>query len=53
MKKILVVFTGGTIGSSVTDETINTSSKAAFALLQLFQQHDIEPAGIHFDTLQP
>ncbi|CAG7856085.1 L-asparaginase [biofilm metagenome] len=53
MKKILVVFTGGTIGSFVADGTINTSSKAAFALLQLFQQHDNDPSDIHFDTLQP
>lgn len=53
MKKILLVFTGGTIGSTATDGTINTSSSAPFKLLQLFQQQDHDPASIHFDSLQP
>jgi L-asparaginase/Glu-tRNA(Gln) amidotransferase subunit D len=53
MKKILVVFTGGTIGSAVADGTINTSSKAAFTLLQRFEERCIEASAIHFDTLQP
>jgi L-asparaginase len=53
MKKILVVFTGGTIGSTVADGTINTSSKAAFTLLQRFEERCIEASAIHFDTLQP
>jgi L-asparaginase/Glu-tRNA(Gln) amidotransferase subunit D len=53
MKQILLVFTGGTIGSAATGGTINTSSDAPFKLLQLFgqQYHGHEP--IHFDTLQP
>ena len=53
MKKILVVFTGGTIGSTAVDGTIDTSSGTAFKLLQLFQAHDADPASVHFDTLQP
>lgn len=53
MKQILVVFTGGTIGSTATDGTINTSSDAPFKLLQLFEQHYPKHDSIHFDTLQP
>ncbi|WP_411726722.1 asparaginase [Methyloglobulus sp.] len=53
MKQILLVFTGGTIGSTATGGTINTSSSAPFKLLQLFQQQYHDPASIHFDTLQP
>jgi L-asparaginase/Glu-tRNA(Gln) amidotransferase subunit D len=53
MKHILVVFTGGTIGSTVNDGTIDTSANAPFKLLQLFRQHYPNPADIHFDTLQP
>jgi L-asparaginase/Glu-tRNA(Gln) amidotransferase subunit D len=53
MKKILVVFTGGTIGSTATDGTISTKSNAPFKLLQLFKQHYENHTDIHFDTLQP
>jgi L-asparaginase len=53
MKKILVVFTGGTIGSIATEGIIKPSEKAAFLLLQLFQQHYHDPESVHFDTLQP
>ena len=53
MKKILVVFTGGTIGSAATDGTINTSNSAPFKLLQLFQRSYREPDAVQFDTLQP
>lgn len=53
MKKILIVFTGGTIGSAAEDGTVATSSAASFKLLQLFQAHYAEHADIQFDTLQP
>jgi L-asparaginase/Glu-tRNA(Gln) amidotransferase subunit D len=53
MKKILVVFTGGTIGSMATGGSINTASSASFKLLQLFQQNYREPETVQFDTLQP
>jgi L-asparaginase/Glu-tRNA(Gln) amidotransferase subunit D len=53
MKQILLVFTGGTIGSAATGGTINTSSNAAFKLLQLFEEHYPDHAAVHFDTLQP
>jgi L-asparaginase len=52
MKNILVVFTGGTIGSTVNNGVINTSSQAGFKLIQLFQQLPQSEA-IHFDCIQP
>ncbi|MDD5632278.1 MAG: asparaginase [Methylococcales bacterium] len=53
MKNILVVFTGGTIGSTATEGTINTAIGAPFKLIELFQQHDKNYQQIHFSTLQP
>lgn len=52
MKNILVVFTGGTIGSNACDGVINTSQQQGFKLIQLFQQlPQVEP--IRFDCIQP
>jgi L-asparaginase/Glu-tRNA(Gln) amidotransferase subunit D len=51
MKKILVVFTGGTIGSRIHNSTIDVDEESGFYLLKLFQDkyhYDLE-----FDTLQP
>ncbi len=53
MKNILVVFTGGTIGSIATGGTINTSDSTSFELIRQFQQHDENHRQIHFDTIQP
>ncbi|MSS76439.1 MAG: asparaginase [Methyloglobulus sp.] len=53
MKQILLVFTGGTIGSVATDGTIDTTSNVPFKLLQLFEQQYQNHKDIHFDTLQP
>jgi len=53
MKNILVVFTGGTIGSVATAGTINTDSSTAFKLIRLFQEHYENHPEIHFDTIQP
>jgi L-asparaginase len=53
MKNILVVFTGGTIGSVAAGGTINTSDSASFKLIRLFEQHDKNHRQIHFDTIQP
>jgi L-asparaginase/Glu-tRNA(Gln) amidotransferase subunit D len=53
MKKILVVFTGGTIGSAVVDGTINTTNVASYKLLQLFQGQYRDAAAINFDSVQP
>ncbi|MFZ2403984.1 MAG: asparaginase [Methylobacter sp.] len=53
MKNILVVFTGGTIGSVATGGSINTSESTSFKLLRLFEQHYENHRQIHFDTIQP
>ncbi|MDD5274838.1 MAG: asparaginase domain-containing protein [Methylovulum sp.] len=53
MKQILVVFTGGTIGSTVTEGTINTANTMPFKLLQQFQQHYPKHQQISFTTLEP
>ena len=53
MKNILVVFTGGTIGSVASGGTINTSDTTSFKLIRLFEQHYENHRQIHFDTIQP
>ena len=50
---ILLVFTGGTIGSQARAGTIDTSNNAAYQLIQQFQQHDAQSAAVTFTTLQP
>jgi L-asparaginase len=52
MKNILVIFTGGTIGSSVQNGTIDTDEKAAFLLLEQFNARYPETT-VNFTTLQP
>ena len=53
MKNILVVFTGGTIGSTASAGTIDTSGAAAFKLIEQFQQHAPDHQQIQFTTCQP
>jgi L-asparaginase/Glu-tRNA(Gln) amidotransferase subunit D len=53
MKTILLVFTGGTIGSTASAGTINTSGDAPFTLLLLFQQHYGDHQQVHFTIIQP
>jgi len=53
MKNILVVFTGGTIGSTASEGTIDTSSDAPFKLTQQFQQHYENHQQLHISTIQP
>jgi L-asparaginase/Glu-tRNA(Gln) amidotransferase subunit D len=53
MKKILVVFTGGTIGSIATEGIIHPSDTTQFQLLQQFQRHYVYPRQISFTTIQP
>lgn len=52
-KNILLVFTGGTIGSQLNGDTINTDGNAGFKLLQCFTEQDHEPDSVNFKTLQP
>ena len=53
MKNILLVFTGGTIGSTASAGTIDTTGVAAFKLIQLFQQYYPDQQQIHFTTCRP
>lgn len=53
MKTILVVFTGGTIGSSVEEHTIAPDTGQQFRLLDLYQQHPARAADISFIPLAP
>jgi L-asparaginase/Glu-tRNA(Gln) amidotransferase subunit D len=53
MKHILMVLTGGTIGSTVNAGTIDTSNTAHSKLLHLFQQHDAHPEDLHFHCIEP
>lgn len=53
MKNILLVFTGGTIGSQSDNGTIDTNSQAGFKLIQLFRQHGSAAEDVAFQTLQP
>lgn len=54
MKHILVVFTGGTIGSSASDGTIKPSESAPFKLLGEFQWRFPEAAkDIAFESIEP
>lgn len=53
MKQVLVIFTGGTIGSTVSAGVINTANTQAFKLLQQFKDDDSQAQDIQFATLQP
>ncbi|MEC4748745.1 asparaginase domain-containing protein [Methylomicrobium sp. Wu6] len=54
MKHILVVFTGGTIGSSASEGTIKPSESAPFKLLGEFQRRFSETAkDIAFESIEP
>lgn len=53
MKNILMVSTGGTIGSTVDAGTIDTSNTTHSKLLHLFQQHDTYFENLHFQCIQP
>lgn len=52
-KNILLVFTGGTIGSQAEKGAINPSSAAGFKLLQLFAERDSDPCSVTFKTIRP
>ena len=53
MKNILLVFTGGTIGSTVHAGTINTDPNARLTLLHLFDQASDPTVAVNFKILQP
>lgn len=49
---ILLIFTGGTIGSVASEGHINTAESARFTLLKKFQQRASSPFNVHFTTRQ-
>ncbi len=51
MKKILVIFTGGTIGSQIKDATIDVDAAAGGEILKMF--HEKYVRNIEFETMQP
>ena len=53
MDNILVVFTGGTIGSKTTDGAINTASDSQFKLLNQFQSRYRSDRQLHFESCSP
>jgi len=53
MTNVLVVFTGGTIGSTALNGTINTNKKQGFKLLELFKNNYPDTPQFHFKTIQP
>lgn len=53
MKSILLVFTGGTIGSVANEGIIKTSGAAPFMLITLFQQKCAYHRQIRFKTIRP
>jgi L-asparaginase/Glu-tRNA(Gln) amidotransferase subunit D len=53
MKNILLVFTGGTIGSVASEGTINLSGTAQFKLIQQFRQYYKNHQHIRFNAIQP
>lgn len=53
MKPILLVFTGGTIGSQLTNGTIDTHTAAGYKLVQMFRDQYPAQASVEFKTLQP
>lgn len=53
MKNILVVFTGGTIGSIATDGTIKPSGEAPFRLIGEFERRYPDHQHIRFKTIEP
>lgn len=53
MTKILVVFTGGTIGSTTNNGTINTDTSQGYKLLELFEQSSSSSNSCCFKIIQP
>jgi len=53
MTNILLIFTGGTIGSTAINGTVNTNNKQGYKLLNLFKQTNPNSQDLNFKTLQP
>lgn len=53
MKNILLVFTGGTIGSKTTGSEINVQENTGYELLEQYVTSGHKQEGVHFETIQP
>ncbi len=53
MPNILLVFTGGTIGSTTLNGNINTSKTQGFKLLDLYKKKSPDNKHLQFKTVQP
>jgi len=53
MKQILLVLTGGTIGSTVSDGIININNVSQFKLIKLLKQHYAKYQEFEFHLIQP
>ena len=53
MNNILVVFTGGTIGSTTKNGSINTSERQGFKLLNCFEKQYPKSKTLNFTTIHP
>lgn len=51
MKKILVILTGGTIGSRVEGKIINTTAASSYRLIQLYNEKYADDT--EFEVIQP
>lgn len=52
MKKILIIFTGGTIGSRKSKKTINVDDNSSYFLLKSYEDSELK-RDVTFETLQP
>jgi len=52
MTHILLLFTGGTIGSTTINGTVNTDKQQSYKLINLFEQSQTD-SDIHFKAIQP
>lgn len=53
MKRLLVIFTGGTIGSKAEGLVIDVHGDGAYALLEAYRQQTYNRDDVKLDTLQP
>lgn len=53
MKRILVVFTGGTIGSKASGDSINVHGDGAYALLEAYEGSAAARTDVRLETIQP
>ncbi|MDF2835385.1 MAG: Asparaginase/glutaminase [Paenibacillus sp.] len=53
MKRLLIIFTGGTIGSKAEGKSIDVHDAGSYALLEAYRRTDAARADIELHTLEP